>query len=119
MSSTTSSKSGQCNHQKNQVVIEAGKLRLEFGCSSEPVPWDFMYAFVQYKLDAVNRGFAEEFLKEWWHEKDDQSRICYVGFRGILGQEECQGAKGDKIIYWRIVPDRAAKTCLHDVTRES
>lgn len=67
--------------EQNQVVIQAGNLRLEFGCSQEPVPWGFVHDFFHHKLDAVNRGFAEDFSKEWWHEKDDQHRLCYVGFR--------------------------------------
>lgn len=52
------------NPPMNQVVIEAGNLRLEFGCTVEPVPWEFIVEFAESRRDALNRGFAPVFAKE-------------------------------------------------------
>ena len=65
----------------NQVVIEAGKLRLEFGCSTQPVPWEFIAEFARSHRDAVDRGFAPLFAKEWWFDNKDRHRLCYAGLR--------------------------------------
>ena len=69
------------NPPVNQVVIEAGKLRLEFGCSMQPVPWQFVAEFAESRRDAAKRGFAEAFSKSWWFDKKDRSRFCYAGIR--------------------------------------
>ena len=67
----------------NQVVIEAGMMRLEFGCSSRPVPVEFIAEFAASKRDAVERGFAPVFAKEWWWDGEDSGRACYVGLRYV------------------------------------
>ena len=66
---------------QNQLVIEAGSLRWEFGCTLAPVPWEFIEAYMKSKLDAVNRGFASAFAKQYWILRSDNKRICYAGFR--------------------------------------
>lgn len=66
---------------QNMVVIEAGKMRLEFGCTFEPVPWEFVLDFSASQREAVRRGFAPVYEKEWWFDRTDRSRICYVGIR--------------------------------------
>ena len=69
----------------NQVVLEAGKLRIEFGCTLEPVPWEFIAAFAASQRDAVERGFLGVFDKQWWWQKNEtresRGRRCYVGTR--------------------------------------
>lgn len=66
----------------NQVVIEAGRLRLEFGCAmSEPVPWEYLEHFMKSKQDAIDRGFAEVRSQEWIWVNGDKSRRCYAGMR--------------------------------------
>ncbi|CAD6571709.1 MAG: hypothetical protein ASARMPRED_004759 [Alectoria sarmentosa] len=49
----------------NQIVLEAGNMRIEFGCSGEPVPLEFVAEFAASHLDAVERGFAPAFAREW------------------------------------------------------
>ena len=70
---------------KNQVVIEAGRLRWEFGCSVEPVPWEFLEVYFRSKDAAVQRGFAPVYAKEWWFVKGDRDgdggRWCYAAMR--------------------------------------
>ena len=67
----------------NQVVIEAGMMRLEFGCAMQPVPMTFVAEFAISRRDAVDRGFAEVFAKEWWWNGEDRERVCYVGVRYV------------------------------------
>ena len=74
------------NTLKNQVVIEAGSLRWEFGCTVSPIPKSFMEEYTKSKLDAVNRGFAPLFAKEWWLMKSDKKRYCYAGMR--IGRDD-------------------------------
>lgn len=71
---------------KNQVVIEAGSLRWEFGCTIYPTPKSFIEEYTKSKLDAVNRGFAPLFAKEWWFMKSDKTRYCYAGMR--IGRDD-------------------------------
>lgn len=66
---------------KNQVIIEAGSLRWEFECTVYPIPNSFIEEYTKSKLDAVNRGFAPLFAKEWWFMKSDKTRYCYAGMR--------------------------------------
>lgn len=75
----------------NQVAIEAGNMRLEFGCSLEPVPWDFIAEWASSRRDAVNRGFAPVYAKEWWFDNNDRERLCYVGIRMVP-----EGAKAER-----------------------
>ena len=65
----------------NQVVIEAGSMRWEFGCTIYPVPWQFVDEYFRSKRDAVDRGFAPVYAKEWYWDKKDRSRFCYAGMR--------------------------------------
>lgn len=65
----------------NQVAIQAGFVRLEFGCSMRPVPWEFLEGFARSHIDAVNRGFAPIFAREWWFDSQDRGRFCYAGLR--------------------------------------
>lgn len=76
------------NPPANQVVLEAGNLRMEFGCTLEPVPWEFVAAFAASRRDAVARGFMWVFDKEWWFQKNGSGGaggipgiLCYVGMR--------------------------------------
>ncbi len=62
----------------NQVVIEAGNMRLEFGCSMQPVPWEFIADFAASRRDATARGFAPGYAKEWWYDNKNQQRLCYA-----------------------------------------
>ena len=71
---------------KNQVVIEAGSLRWEFGCTVSPIPKSFIEEYTKSKLDAVNRGFAPLLAKEWWLMKSDKRRYCYAGMR--IGRDD-------------------------------
>ncbi len=67
----------------NQVVIEAGNVRIEFGCSVEPVPWEFVREFAVSHRDAVERGFAPLFQREWWWGGNKTGRVCYAGMRVV------------------------------------
>lgn len=67
----------------NQVVIEAGKMRLEFGCSMKPVPWEFIAEYAASRKDATERGFAPGFAKEWWYDNHNRRRLCYAGIRVV------------------------------------
>ena len=75
------------NPPSNQVVLEAGNLRIEFGCSLEPVPWEFIAWYATSQRDAVARGFMGVFDKEWWFQKNRTGglpgRLCYVGMRVV------------------------------------
>ena len=66
---------------RNQLVIEAGRMRWEFGCTMSPVPWEFIEAYMKSRLDAVNRGFAPAFAKQYWILRSDNKRKCYAGLR--------------------------------------
>lgn len=68
-------------------------MRLEFGCTAEPVPWEFILDFSAAHRDAVSRGFAPVFEKAWWFDRTDRSRLCYVGIRvvpdgGVAGRPQ-------------------------------
>ncbi|KAL8992627.1 MAG: hypothetical protein Q9169_006948 [Polycauliona sp. 2 TL-2023] len=86
--------------ESNQLVIEAGNLRWEFGCTMVernadedgeaipvPLPTQFIEEYFESKRDAVERGFASVYEKSWWWEKvDDDSereRVCYAGMRVV------------------------------------
>ena len=65
---------------RNILVLEAGRLQFEFGCTQGvPVPWAFLHAFTQHKVEAVRRGFAERVVREWWVETGGDGRVCYAG----------------------------------------
>lgn len=70
----------------NQIVLRYGNLRLEFGCSTEPVPWEFIKDFARSEADAVRRGFTTGWDKQYWHHKADQTRTCYVALALGLGE---------------------------------
>ena len=67
--------------QGNQLVIEAGRLRWEFACTLTPVPREFIEAYIKSRVDAVNRGFAPAFAKQYWILRSDNRRKCYAGLR--------------------------------------
>lgn len=75
----------------NQVVLEAGNMRIEFGCTAAPVPLDFIAEFAASHRDAVERGFAPGFTREWWWERsadgngNGRGRLCYAGLRIVEG----------------------------------
>lgn len=71
----------------NQLVIEAGHLRWEFGCTmTEPVPIEFLEKYFQSRRDAIERGFASVYSKEWWSERGEgNTRLCFAGMR-IVGE---------------------------------
>lgn len=59
---------------------------MEFGCTLEPVPWEFIAAFAASRRDAVARGFIGVSNNEWWFQKNGTGRtgglpgrLCYVG----------------------------------------
>ena len=67
---------------RNQVVIEAGSVRWEFGCTViEPVPWESIRDYYTHKRDAVDRGFAPGYEKQWYFINEDRNRRCYVAMR--------------------------------------
>lgn len=74
---------------RNQVVLEAGSLRLEFGCAMlEPVPWEFVAEMAISGREAVERGFMPFFERQWWWVKRNGAtgggeRMCYVGIRVV------------------------------------
>ena len=74
----------------NQVVVEFGAFRLEFGCSMQPVPWEFITQFADSTRDCVNRGFSVNFERQWWYEKANSSRICYAGLRTVAEGQTIQ-----------------------------
>ena len=67
----------------NQVVIEAGNMRLEFGCSMQPVPWEFIAEFAASRRNATARGFAPGYAKEWWYDNQNQNRLFYAAIRVV------------------------------------
>ena len=69
------------NPPRNQVVIEAGQLRLEFGCCMQPVPWEFVADFIKSQESAIKRGFAPLFARLWQFDNTDRKRFCYAGLR--------------------------------------
>ena len=71
------------NPTANLVVIEAGTLRFELGCTVQPVPWEWIEEMLISKRDAVNRGFAPAYSNEWWFNNTNHRRLCYAGFRII------------------------------------
>lgn len=73
---------------QNQVVIEAGRLRWEFGCTVNPVPWEYLEEYFRSKQSAVGRGFAEVYAKEWFFANEDNSRHCYAGMRAAREGED-------------------------------
>ncbi len=70
----------------NQLVLRYGNLRLELGCSTGPVPWEFIKDFARSEADAVRRGFTTGWDKQYWHHKADQTRTCYVALALGLGE---------------------------------
>ena len=48
-----------------------------------PVPMEFIAEFAASKRDAVERGFAPVFAREWWWDGEDRGRACYVGLRYV------------------------------------
>ncbi|KAF6236312.1 hypothetical protein HO173_005565 [Letharia columbiana] len=77
----------------DQVAVGAGDVRLAFGCSKEPIPWDFVAEFAARETDAVERGFARRWAWQGWERTGDHGRICDVGFR-LAGGESVMPPKG-------------------------
>ncbi|KAI4225388.1 MAG: hypothetical protein L6R36_003930 [Xanthoria steineri] len=73
--------------EMNQLVIEAGHLRWEFGCTmTEPLPIEFLEKYFQSRRDAIERGFASVYSKEWWSERGKgNTRLCFAGMR-VVGE---------------------------------
>ncbi|KAL8656347.1 MAG: hypothetical protein Q9226_002696 [Calogaya cf. arnoldii] len=85
----------------NHLVIEAGHLRWEFGCTltdrnlatgngeASPLPKRFIEEYFESKRDAVERGFASVYERVWWWEKVDEEReserVCFAGMRVVGG----------------------------------
>lgn len=77
----------------NQVVLEAGNVRIEFGCAMlQPVPWEFVAEMALSGREAVRRGFMPFFQRQWWWvrngtegggEEEGEGRVCYVGIRVV------------------------------------
>lgn len=65
----------------NQLVVEAGSLRWEFGCTMVPVPQAFLEEYFQSKRDAVERGFLPMYEREWAFNRTDRGRYCFAGMR--------------------------------------
>ncbi|KAL8974438.1 MAG: hypothetical protein Q9197_001316 [Variospora fuerteventurae] len=66
---------------RNQLVVEAGSLRWEFGCTMEPIPQSFLEEYFQSKRDAVARGFLPVYEREWAFNRTDRGRYCFAGMR--------------------------------------
>ncbi|CAO1605756.1 hypothetical protein XANCAGTX0491_009262 [Xanthoria calcicola] len=73
--------------EMNQLVIEAGHLRWEFGCTmTEPLPIEFLEKYFQSRRDAIERGFASVYSEEWWSERGEgNTRLCFAGMR-VVGE---------------------------------
>lgn len=67
----------------NQLVVEAGNLRWEFGCTVQPIPQLFLEEYYWGKRDAMKRGFAPVYAREWFFNRTDRSRLCYAGMRVV------------------------------------
>ncbi|KAI4092274.1 MAG: hypothetical protein LQ344_003518 [Seirophora lacunosa] len=70
---------------RNQVVVEYGSLRWEFGCTKTPIPERFLLEYFKSKRDAVARGFMPMYEKEWLFNSTNRRTYCYVGMR--VGEE--------------------------------
>ncbi|KAL9012095.1 MAG: hypothetical protein Q9173_003109 [Seirophora scorigena] len=66
---------------RNQVVVEAGSLRWEFGCTKTPIPEHFLLQYFKSKQDAVARGFMPMYEREWVFNSTDRRMYCYAGMR--------------------------------------
>lgn len=51
----------------------------------EPVPLEFVSEFAASQRDAVERGFAPLFVREWWWDRRvaGRGRLCYAGMRVV------------------------------------
>lgn len=51
------------------------------------MPWEFVAEFAASRVDAVERGFAPVFAREWWWVRNGtaraRERVCYVGTRVV------------------------------------
>lgn len=66
---------------RNQMVVEAGNLRWEFGCTITPIPYQFLKEYYESKRDAVGRGFMPVYEREWVFNRTDRGRYCFAGMR--------------------------------------
>ncbi|KAL8670823.1 MAG: hypothetical protein Q9168_004659 [Polycauliona sp. 1 TL-2023] len=82
----------------NQLVIEAGHLRWEFGYAmakgnisgdieATPLPKRFVEEYFKSRRDAVERGSASVYEMAWWWEMVDEERarekVCCAGMRVV------------------------------------
>ncbi|KAL8880518.1 MAG: hypothetical protein Q9198_002091, partial [Flavoplaca austrocitrina] len=61
------------NPGRNQMVVEAGNLRWEFGCTMTPFPYEFLKEYYESKRDAVGRGFLPVYEREWVFNRTDRA----------------------------------------------
>ncbi|KAI4264727.1 MAG: hypothetical protein L6R42_000187 [Xanthoria sp. 1 TBL-2021] len=66
---------------QNQLVVEAGNLRWEFGCTFTPMPYEFLKEYYESKRDAVERGFLPVYKREWVFNRTDRGRYGFAGMR--------------------------------------
>ena len=71
------------NPGRNQMVVEAGNLRWEFGCTMTPFPYEFLKEYYESKLDAVGRGFLPVYEREWVFNRTHRARYCFAGMRVV------------------------------------
>ena len=65
----------------NQLVVEAGSLRWEFGCTMQPIPQFFLEEYYRSRKDALSRGFLPAYEREWVFNRTDRARYCFAGTR--------------------------------------
>lgn len=61
--------------RSNQVAIEAGMIRFEFGCSQELIPWKFDVEFAARARDAIKVGFERVWAWRIHERTGDNCRI--------------------------------------------
>ena len=69
------------NIDRNQLVVEAGSLRWEFGCTMQPIPQVFLEEYYRSRKDALSRGFLPAYEREWVFNRTDRARYCFAGMR--------------------------------------
>ncbi|KAL8847172.1 MAG: hypothetical protein Q9221_007773 [Calogaya cf. arnoldii] len=85
----------------NQLVIEYGRVRFEFGCTMTPIPKEFLVEYFESKRDAVRRGFAVGYEREWvFNRRWERGWYCYAGERmAEVGREVMEPDFGIEVRY--------------------
>ncbi|KAI4090659.1 MAG: hypothetical protein LQ339_008310 [Xanthoria mediterranea] len=69
------------NIDGNLLVVEAGNLRWEFGCTMQPIPQVFLEEYYRSRKNALSRGFLPAYEREWVFNRTDRARYCFAGMR--------------------------------------